>query len=406
MLRLTLLLVLASVTTLLLADTIHLEGGGKIEGTIIAEDEESYTVKTKFGEVKVLKANVVRIERGSNEEVFQRRLKELRDDDVEGHYELGLWAKEVGLKEKAKERFEYVLKLDPDHEGARKELGYKKVGNRWVSEEEYYKEKGYVKYKGEWMPKEDAEKLKKGYVRVGDEWMKKEDFEKIKSGYRRLGKKWVTEEEYYRAKGYVKYKGKWMRPEKAERLKKKEEEEKRKRELKRLEKLVKAKLKVRISFVQNATKEQMKRFAETVRKAADLLWDITGCGIIIKKAEIYDRANDGDIIIDNNEGKTVTSQGKSVSAYMQGEEFHTAGGCTEMTLLQGILAVKLGIKWHTGSDNCLQNTAESGKYVKKVLCNSCWQQLLQKYPGLKKSPPKEGSDFGSPPKVEILIKDN
>ena len=208
----------------LLADIIHLENGRSISGEIVEEDEDYVVVRTKAGKLKISRERIRKIERGSPAEIFAKRLEELEEGDVEGHFKLGLWAKSVGLEKQARQMFEYVLKLDPEHEFAHIELGHRRLEGRWVTEEEYYRAKGYVRYKGRWVPKADAEKLKAGFVRWRGEWIKKEELEMAKKGYRRLKGKWVSEEEYYRAKGYVKYKGRWMPKAKAERLKRKEKE--------------------------------------------------------------------------------------------------------------------------------------------------------------------------------------
>ena len=99
---------------------------------------------------------------------------ELRTDDLEGHYQLAIWCKEKKLPTQADREFETVLKINPDHEDARKELGYVvKYEGKWMTEDEAKIAQGYVKYKGMWFKKEDYEVRKKN----------DEEDERIKKAY-------------------------------------------------------------------------------------------------------------------------------------------------------------------------------------------------------------------------------
>ena len=60
---------------------------------------------------------------------------------VDEHWKLGLWCEEVGLDAEAKAHFSTVTRLEPSRDLAWKRLGYKKVGNRWVTDEQMTAEK-------------------------------------------------------------------------------------------------------------------------------------------------------------------------------------------------------------------------------------------------------------------------
>lgn len=70
----------------------------------------------------------------STEEKYQARAAKIDADDAKGRYRLGLWCRRHHLPLRAKECFERVLRLDPDHEGARRYLGYVRYRDRWVAE--------------------------------------------------------------------------------------------------------------------------------------------------------------------------------------------------------------------------------------------------------------------------------
>ena len=58
----------------------------------------------------------------TNEEIYQEKLSELKPDDVNGHYQLGLWCRKNGLILEAYQEFEKVIKLEPKHAEAKKQL--------------------------------------------------------------------------------------------------------------------------------------------------------------------------------------------------------------------------------------------------------------------------------------------
>ena len=195
----------------LLADVVNIADGGRVVGKIIRETEDDVTILTVKGVIlRIPKERIESIERGSPEEIYKKRLAEIPEDDVDSLYQLALWCRDVGLKKQAEQLFKKIIKISPDHREARWALGYILRDGKWISEEQWRKEQGFVKYKGEWVRKEDVEKIKAGYVKYQGEWVSKEDYEKLRRGLRKLNGKWVTEDEYWKAKGYVKYKGKWV----------------------------------------------------------------------------------------------------------------------------------------------------------------------------------------------------
>ncbi|MCX7704112.1 MAG: hypothetical protein N2234_08475 [Planctomycetota bacterium] len=391
---------------IIFADIVYLESGGFVEGKIVEEDDDRIVIESKIGgRVELRKERIARIDRGTNEEIFKKRLEELKPDDIEGHFELGLWAKHMGLINKAKERFRYVLEKFPDHEFARAEMGYRKLQGKWVSEEEYYTAQGYVQYEGEWVKKEDAEKMRAGFVQWGDEWVKKEDLEKIKAGYRRLGDKWVTEEEYYKAKGYVQYEGRWMPPEKAEKMKQAAEERKKQLELLKLKNQIKGSIKLKCSFAEDAEERHLQRFGEMVKKAAKIIWDMTGGGIWLEEAEIYDKAKDGDCVVLNNDGNTVPGPGgRTVYGYASGGKFYVGGNCYIATFVHEFGHAKFGLPDHYGTQIvCIMNAGEGAKYMKYIFCDGCWDKVNKRYQGQLKRPSKEDEDFGEPPETKVII---
>jgi hypothetical protein len=68
------------------------------------------------------------------QEYLRRRSK--TPDTADGHWKLALWCEQNGLKEQASALFHEVLRLDPTRDAARRRLGFKKTGGRWIKPDE------------------------------------------------------------------------------------------------------------------------------------------------------------------------------------------------------------------------------------------------------------------------------
>lgn len=104
------------------------------------------------------------IKKGEEEKVdYLEKLAALKDDDLEGHYQLAVWCKGRKMPDEARAQFEKVIILDANHTVARKELGYVKFNDIWMTPDEKLeivnKEKGLVKYGGEWMKPDEMKML-------------------------------------------------------------------------------------------------------------------------------------------------------------------------------------------------------------------------------------------------------
>ena len=146
------LFVLLVLPSALAADTVFLKGGGKVSGRIVTRSEAEVEVDVGAGTMKVSMANVDRIVEGSSAlGEFAKRSAALRPEDADGWRELGRWARSQGLNTQARQAYEKVLAVAPGDPEANEALGRVQVGGRWVSEEESYRARGYVKFEGEWM---------------------------------------------------------------------------------------------------------------------------------------------------------------------------------------------------------------------------------------------------------------
>jgi hypothetical protein len=142
-----------------LADTVVKKDGTKVEGKIIANDESGVTIETPLGELKIAKADIRAIETGkTSAELFKDKWEEVDRADADALLDLARWCDENKLSREAKKVYREIIdKVDPEHEAARRALGFVKVGDEWKTKAEVDAEK---KAAAEAEKKEKAAKAK------------------------------------------------------------------------------------------------------------------------------------------------------------------------------------------------------------------------------------------------------
>lgn len=143
------------------ADTILLKNKSRVEGRITSEKDGTVVIETyDLGPVTIRKDEILQIRRGASRlDKYDKKAGEI-EETADGHYELGNWCKRTGLPYRARLEWQVAIEKDPDHQKARKALGHVKVGDKWLTEEEYQTSRGYVKYQGKWIKKSAWEKIR------------------------------------------------------------------------------------------------------------------------------------------------------------------------------------------------------------------------------------------------------
>jgi tetratricopeptide (TPR) repeat protein len=143
---------------LAVADEVYLHGGAKFTGRIVDQTESMITVNIGDGIVGVPMSRVERIVEGRSAlDDYEERAARLRPEDVDGWRSLGRFASQQGLSAQSRESYRKVIEVAPDDAEARVALGYVRLGGRWLTEDESYRERGFVEYEGEWMTPAEAE---------------------------------------------------------------------------------------------------------------------------------------------------------------------------------------------------------------------------------------------------------
>jgi uncharacterized membrane protein len=139
------------------ADVVYLRDGTTLEGQVV-EERSTILVRQRFGEVRVERTDVLRIEETIDpEDELAGLQRELGHGTADERYQLAVWCRAHGFDLEAQRAFLSVLRVDTDHPGARAALGYVLREGRWLTIEDMHRADGLVEYRGEWMtPEEQA----------------------------------------------------------------------------------------------------------------------------------------------------------------------------------------------------------------------------------------------------------
>ncbi len=145
------LLLLILLASPVLGDEVELKNGNVLQGKV-TDLGDSIRLTRNGASIVIPKNRIQAIRPGKiPEEIYAERSRALSEDDLEGHLALARWCRDQKLKKETQHEFQVVLGINPDHEEARKALGYQKVKDTWMTFEEIQKEKGLVKFRGKWI---------------------------------------------------------------------------------------------------------------------------------------------------------------------------------------------------------------------------------------------------------------
>lgn len=159
MVRRLLLLVLALPLSAL-ADEVTTADGRKLVGRVTSEGDDVTVLTYKEGPITVSKADVKATRKGATLYDEYDKKKSEFEETAEGHAKLGDWCKGKGLLWQAREEWKAAVKIDAEHEAARKALGDKKTKDGWQTFEEQQEAKGLKLFEGRWIKPDEIEKIK------------------------------------------------------------------------------------------------------------------------------------------------------------------------------------------------------------------------------------------------------
>lgn len=140
------------------ADEVQLKTGGKVTG-IATESGDRIVVEVASGTISFHKDDVLTVTKGRTTlHEYRERAEEIRGSkNASDHFDLHVFAKKNGMSRQSAEHLQQALRLDPNHEGARRASGYQLYQGRWMTEAEIWREKGFVLHEGKWMTSAEIE---------------------------------------------------------------------------------------------------------------------------------------------------------------------------------------------------------------------------------------------------------
>ncbi len=137
---------------LALSDEIFLKSGGRLSGRVVSRTATTVEVDVGEGLITVPTSSVVRIEEGRSPlHEYEERAGRIPATDAMAWIALGDWASAQGLSSQARQAYNRALAVSPNDPRANSALGNVQVDGQWLSGDDSYRAKGYVKFEGEWM---------------------------------------------------------------------------------------------------------------------------------------------------------------------------------------------------------------------------------------------------------------
>ncbi len=153
-------LVLALAASAAAADEIQLANGRKISNAMVSSrTAEKIVVEVGSGTITLGAKEVSSINPGRTPlHEYQDKAKGVMSSTrAADFWDLAQWAKQNKLPRYVAPLCEKAVALDPNHEGARRELRHEKVGGKWLTYEEAQEAKGLKLVAGRWMTAAEVE---------------------------------------------------------------------------------------------------------------------------------------------------------------------------------------------------------------------------------------------------------
>lgn len=143
-----------------IADEIRLTNGGRLSG-MAREEGDRVVVEMAAGTVILQRADVVAVTPGRTllHEYEERLERAEANGDPSALFDLATWARDNELFRYVSPLLTRVVAAVPDHAEAHLLLGHVLYGGKWMTEDERFQARGYVRFRGAWMPIEDRENV-------------------------------------------------------------------------------------------------------------------------------------------------------------------------------------------------------------------------------------------------------
>lgn len=162
-----------------LAEEFVLSGGGRVVGELLNPNQvprTDFLVKTPEGVVfKIERAQVAQRLTPRAEEAEYEAIWPRYADTVEAQWELAEWCRERTLNAQRERHLKRILELDPDHEQARRGLGFVTRDGQWTTRDDEFRKQGYVYFEGQWRTAQEVQLIEEDRTttKAQNEWLAK-----------------------------------------------------------------------------------------------------------------------------------------------------------------------------------------------------------------------------------------
>lgn len=164
------------------ADLVKLKGGGELRGVFLdpirpgKAPDQPVRVATLTGGIVTVNFTEVELVAKRSRQIEEYEWKtRLAPDTVAAHWDLQEWCRQNGLKKEREIQLAAIIVLDQNHGDAHRLLGHVKEQGKWMTRDEAMAAKGYVKYKGKYLFPQEVELLELSAVQreSASNWNKK-----------------------------------------------------------------------------------------------------------------------------------------------------------------------------------------------------------------------------------------
>src|SRR5579872_403665 len=148
------------------ADYVTLRSGGEIRGELLADAKSKTRNENQTVSIRTLSGATVAVVQSEVESIVRRRMiveeyetrRRSAADSIAEQWDLAEWCREKMLSKERETHLRRVVELDSDHAPAHRALGHiRDSKGRWSTRDEIMAARGYVKYKGKYLLPQELE---------------------------------------------------------------------------------------------------------------------------------------------------------------------------------------------------------------------------------------------------------
>ena len=142
-----------------MADEVRLEHGGRVHGEVLRGGDtprSQLAVQSPWGRLVLDRGQIARVLSEEPAKVEYARRAPTVSDSADSQFALAQWCRDNGLGNELRTHLARVLELDPEHEEARRLLGYQHINGQWVTRGELLASRGLVRHGGDYRTSQEV----------------------------------------------------------------------------------------------------------------------------------------------------------------------------------------------------------------------------------------------------------